>query len=49
MSLIPVNTFPGVIFLEARVLGQPASALISQIGVSVDAPDASVAVFCEFY
>ncbi|VDL82292.1 unnamed protein product [Nippostrongylus brasiliensis] len=45
MALLPTSSFPGCVFLEARMLGQPAT-VVSQIGLSVDAPDCSVAVFC---
>lgn len=44
MALLPMNSFPGCVFIEARMLGQPA-AVVSQVGLSIDAPDCSVAVF----
>ncbi|XGW05933.1 hypothetical protein V3C99_016358 [Haemonchus contortus] len=44
MALLPVSSFPGCVFIEARMLGQPA-AIVSQIGLSIDAPECSVAVF----
>ncbi|CAI4223454.1 unnamed protein product [Auanema sp. JU1783] len=44
MSLLPINTFPGMIFLEARMLAQ-SSAVISQVGLSIEAPECSVALF----
>ncbi|VDO19823.1 unnamed protein product [Heligmosomoides polygyrus] len=46
MALLPMNSFPGCVFIEARMLGQPA-AVVSQVGLSIDAPDCSVAVFCK--
>ncbi|VDM56472.1 unnamed protein product [Angiostrongylus costaricensis] len=45
MSLLPVRSFVGDVFLEARMLGQPVAA-IYQIGFSIDAPECSVALFC---
>ncbi|VDO71045.1 unnamed protein product [Haemonchus placei] len=47
MALLPVSSFPGCVFIEARMLGQPA-AIVSQIGLSIDAPECSVAVFFIF-
>ncbi|KAK6757846.1 hypothetical protein RB195_015579 [Necator americanus] len=46
MALLPVHAFPGALFLEARMLGQPAE-IVSQIGLSIDAPECSVALFCD--
>lgn len=39
---------PFLLFLEARVLGQPPS-VVSQLGLSVDADEASVALLSEFF
>ncbi|EGT32079.1 hypothetical protein CAEBREN_11509 [Caenorhabditis brenneri] len=49
MSLLPLNTLSeaGCLFIEARLLGGPGN-IVSQIGLTVDAPNTSIAVFCEF-
>ncbi|CAI5452690.1 unnamed protein product [Caenorhabditis angaria] len=46
MSLLPLNTLSeaGCLFIEARVLGNPGH-VISQIGLTMDAPNTSIAVF----
>lgn len=46
MSLLPLNTLSeaGCLFIEARLLGGPGN-IISQIGLTVDAPNTSIAVF----
>lgn len=46
MSLLPLNTLSeaGCLFIEARLLGAPGN-IISQIGLTVDAPNTSIAVF----
>ncbi|CAJ0588042.1 unnamed protein product [Cylicocyclus nassatus] len=44
MALLPVHSFPSAVFFEARMLGQPAT-VVSQVGLSIDAPECSVAVF----
>ncbi|EFO87771.1 hypothetical protein CRE_05665 [Caenorhabditis remanei] len=46
MSLLPLNTLSeaGCLFIEARLLGGPGN-IVSQIGLTVDAPNTSIAVF----
>ncbi|CAI2355270.1 unnamed protein product [Caenorhabditis sp. 36 PRJEB53466] len=46
MSLLPLNTLSeaGCLFIEARLLGG-AGSIVSQVGLTVDAPNTSIAVF----